>query len=149
MSNGGCGFLRRTQEGVGSRPCLFATWSNTLLRASWWAHTPDSLLTGLPGAGMCLTGSATAEPWTGTICNFGIVVKANIAQILDGSQYPQVISVVIRASLGARAYPWILSKYFLSVRPSVRVSIRAYVRPPTDKHRGCILCVKLYICVVF
>jgi hypothetical protein len=29
-----------------------------------------------------------------------------------------------RAPLGARAYPWILSKYFVCVHPSVRASIR-------------------------
>ncbi len=49
---------------------------------------------------------------------------------------------IIRAPHGARAYPWILSKYFpsvrASVRPSVRVSVRASVRPPTDKRRVCI-----------
>ncbi len=33
-------------------------------------------------------------------------------------------SVIIRAPLGARAYPWILSKYFPSVRPCVRASVR-------------------------
>ncbi len=45
---------------------------------------------------------------------------------------------VIPAPLGARAYPWILSKYFLCVRACVHLC----VCPPTDKHRGCIFCVK-------
>ena len=44
----------------------------------------------------------------------------------------------IRAPLGARAYPWILSKYFLCVRACVRPC----VCPPTDKSRVCIFCVK-------
>ncbi len=43
----------------------------------------------------------------------------------------------IRAPLGARAYPWILSKYF----PCVHACVRACIRPPTDKRRVCILCV--------
>ena len=34
----------------------------------------------------------------------------------------------ICAPLGARAYPWILSKYFLSVRLSVRASVHACMR---------------------
>ncbi len=38
------------------------------------------------------------------------------------------IAEEIHAPLGARAYPIILSKYFLSVRPSVRPSVRACVR---------------------
>jgi hypothetical protein len=41
--------------------------------------------------------------------------------------------------------PWILSKYF----PCVRASVRPSVRPPTDKRRVCILCVKQHINVVF
>jgi hypothetical protein len=51
----------------------------------------------------------------------------------------------IRAPQGERAYPWILSKYILCVR----LSVRACVRPPTDKRRVCILCVKQHIYVVF
>ena len=35
----------------------------------------------------------------------------------------------IRAPHGARAYPWILSKYFPSVSPCVRASVRPSVRP--------------------
>ncbi len=35
-----------------------------------------------------------------------------------------IFVVFVRAPLGARAYPWILSKYFLSVRASVRPSVR-------------------------
>ncbi len=35
----------------------------------------------------------------------------------------------IRAPQGARAYPWILSKYFPSVRASVRLCVRPSVRP--------------------
>jgi len=60
---------------------------------------------------------------------------------------------LIRAPQGARAYPWILSKYFPCVRPSVRpcvhASVRPCVRPPTDRHRVCILCVKQPFFVVF
>ncbi len=44
----------------------------------------------------------------------------------------------IRASLGARVYPWILSKYFLCVRACVRPCVCR----PTDKRRVCIFCVK-------
>jgi hypothetical protein len=47
---------------------------------------------------------------------------------------------VIRAPHGARAYPWILSKYFLCVRASVRPC----VRPPTDKGRVYMICLKLF-----
>ncbi len=36
---------------------------------------------------------------------------------------------LIPAPLGARAYPWILSKYFLSVRPSVHLSVCPSVCP--------------------
>ena len=51
----------------------------------------------------------------------------------------------IHAPQGARAYPWILSKYFPCVRPCVR----ACIRPPTDKCRVCILCVKQHLFLVF
>ncbi len=44
----------------------------------------------------------------------------------------------IRAPLGARAYPWILSKYFLCVRACVRPCMCS----PTDKRRVCLFCVK-------
>ncbi len=68
-----------------------------------------------------------------------------------------ITSQVIRAPHGARAYPYLLSKYFLcvcpsvrpSVRPCVRPSIRASVRPPTDKRRVCILCAKQHFFVIF
>jgi hypothetical protein len=46
------------------------------------------------------------------------------------------VDCCIRAPLGARAYPWILSKYC----PSVRASVRASMRPPTNKHRVYIVC---------
>ena len=51
----------------------------------------------------------------------------------DISNCVYIIKVeAIHAPLGARAYPWILSEYFLSVRPSVhpcvRPSMRACVR---------------------
>ncbi len=51
---------------------------------------------------------------------------------------PQVQGTVgqIRAPLGARAYPWILSKYFLCVRPSVRVSV--HVSVPLQISVGCV-----------
>ncbi len=42
----------------------------------------------------------------------------------------------IRAPLGARAYPWILSKYFLTVRASVRPSVCASV--PLQISVGCV-----------
>ncbi len=44
----------------------------------------------------------------------------------------------IRAPLGARAYPWIMSKYFLCVRACVRPCLC----PPTDKRMVWIFCVK-------
>ncbi len=51
----------------------------------------------------------------------------------------------IRAPLGAKAYPWILSKYFLCIRACVRPCMC----PPTDNHRVCIFCVKtLNLCGV-
>ena len=52
---------------------------------------------------------------------------------------------LIRAPHGARAYPLILSKY----SPCVRLCVRASVRPPTDKGRVCILCVKQHFFVIF
>ncbi len=59
---------------------------------------------------------------------------------------PQVeVQIKIRAPLGARAYPWILSKYFLCVRACVRPC----VCPPRDKRRVCIFCVKtLNLCCI-
>ncbi len=47
-----------------------------------------------------------------------------------------LICIVICAPLGARAYPWILSKYFLFVRASVRPSVCACV--PLQISVGCV-----------
>ncbi len=44
----------------------------------------------------------------------------------------------IPAPLGARVYPWILSKYFLCIR----ACIHPCVCPPKDKRTVCIFCVK-------
>jgi hypothetical protein len=46
------------------------------------------------------------------------------------------MKAAICAPLGARAYPWILSKYFLTVRPCVRPSIRPSV--PLQISVGCV-----------
>ncbi len=59
-------------------------------------------------------------------------------------RFPQTIIMIVRAPLGARAYPLILSKYFLficlSVRPSMRPSMRGCVRAsvPLQISVGCV-----------
>ncbi len=67
-------------------------------------------------------------------------------EIVAVAHYTPNIIDLIRAPLGARAYPWILSKYFLCVRACVRPCMC----PPTDKRRVCIFCVKtLSLCGIF
>ncbi len=76
---------------------------------------------------------------------FKFCLKKHSACFLIWAGVRVLITLAICAPLGARAYPWILSKYFLCVRACVRPC----VCPTTDKRRVCILCVKLFICVVF
>ncbi len=95
--------------------------------------------------------------YLGMIVDFSSKNEVQINMNLYISKILKEFPEEIRAPLGARAYPWILSKYFPSVRPSVRPSVHpsvrpcvhACVRPPTDKHRVCILCVKQHFFVVF
>ncbi len=78
-------------------------------------------------AWVILRGGLVCTSILSTLC---IVLRLACTSVLS--------TMCIRAPLGVRAYPWILSKYFPSVRPS-----------PTDKHGVCILCVKQHIYVVF
>ncbi len=69
---------------------------------------------------------------------------------------PHGLAMSICAPLGARAYPWILSKYFLSVPPSVCPSVHPSVRPPMrlSVHAsvplqisvGCVYCKTTHLC---